>query len=128
MKAAAVTKHIEFCCEAVLILVILAAGCATAMTIYSVTTPPPPGGFVLDYVSEIGVMAAVLNVGLPLGVVALATWFLVQARSGRVQWVSASLSIAGFLGVFGCSVALWAGLAAMHGPDIDLWSSRIWWK
>jgi hypothetical protein len=127
MKAPAESKRIKLCCEVILMLAILTGGGATAMTVYSVTNPPLPGGFVIDYVPEIGVMAGVLNVGLPLAVVALGTWLVLQARGGRVQWVTAALTVAGFVGVFGCALALWIGLVAMH-PGIDLWSTRIWWN
>ncbi len=119
-------RQIELCCAVVLMLAILFAACATAMTVCSVTHPPS-GFLVMDYVSEIALMAAVLNIGLPSAIVALGLWIILQARRSTLDPVAVALGVVGFLGVFGCAVAIWAGLAAMHGPGINLWRSRIWW-
>jgi len=127
MKPATPHQTLEICCKAALVLVILFGGLATAIVIRSMASPLPPGHMRLDYDGEITLMKLVLNVGFPVALVAIAGlgWGAYQARV--IHAFSGVLSLAAVVGVFGCAVAAWSGLVAIHGTEINLWS-QIWWR
>ncbi|MCU0789092.1 MAG: hypothetical protein MUC91_13070 [Verrucomicrobia bacterium] len=81
----------------------------------------------MDYHFEIQVMTAILNIGLPLALLATAglTWVAVRARV--IHPFHAALVVVALVAVFACALAAWSGLVAMHGKGVNLWS-HIWWR
>jgi len=127
MKAATPHEMLQICCKTALVLVMLLGGCATALVIRSMVTPLPPGHMRLDYDGEITLMKLVLNVGFPVALLAVAALGWHAYRSRVVRPFSGVLVLAALVGVFGCALAAWNGLVAIHGPEINLWS-QIWWR
>jgi hypothetical protein len=119
--------QIKVLCGVVLLLGILLSGCATAFVVYSVTTPPPPGSFVIDYFFEINLMTFVLNLVLPVCILAYIAWIFLKRGEGKFRWFGLAARSVGLIAVLVCALAMWNGLAAMHGPAPDLWK-QIWWS
>ena len=114
-------------CEVLLLLGILVSGCTTAFVVYSVTTPPPPGSFVIDYYSEIRAMESVLNLVLPICFLTYIAWIFLQRAEGKFRWFAFAATSVGVIAVLGCTLAMWSGLVAMHESAPDLWK-QIWWS
>jgi hypothetical protein len=127
MKPAAPHETVEMCCKAALLLALLLGGCATAIAVRSLLTPMPPGGIRLDYDGEITLMKLVLNAGLPVALLATVGLGWRTYRARVIHLFSALLVVFALIGVFGCALAAWSGLVAIHGPEVNLWS-QIWWR
>lgn len=127
MKPATLPKVLETCGKTALVLVLLFGGCATALVIRSMVTPLPQGHMRLDYHGEITLMKLLLNVGFPVALLAVAALGWQTYRARVIRPFSGALILAALVGVFGCALAAWNGLAAIHGPEINLWS-QIWWR
>ena len=95
------------------------------MVMHALGLPVPEGGHRIDLVDEIAVMRFVLNVILPLAVVALGTSTVVKIRARPLQPLTIVFNIAALVGVFACATALFGLFVAIHRP-VNLWS-QIWW-
>jgi len=71
-------------------------------------------------------MSAVLNLGLPVAVVALRTSTVLKIHSKTFQPFSLAIATAGLIGVFACALAMYGCFDAMH-PGVNLWR-QIWWR
>ena len=126
MKPFVTSRKIEVCCDVVLILALLLGGCATAMMWHVLSTPLPAGQHRIDLLDEIDAMAFILNVGLPVAVVALCFSTLIKIRTRTLQLLSLVTAMAGLIGVFACAFAMYGCFVAMT-PGVHLWR-QIWWR
>jgi hypothetical protein len=106
--------QIKVLCGVVLLLGILLSGCATALVLYSVTTPPPLGSFVIDYFFEINLMTFVLNLVLPVCILAYIAWIFLKRGEGKFRWFAFAATSVGLMTVSACALAMWSGLEAMR--------------
>jgi hypothetical protein len=107
-----------------LLLVLAVSSIGTALVVLSLGMPEPPGVFRFCLNFEIGVMAVLLNFGLPLGILAVGTLAWMTIRAKAFDGFSITLPILALVGVFASSVA---ACVAIDAYGVDFWS-RIWWK
>jgi hypothetical protein len=89
--------------------------------------PPSEGpGIRIDVQGEIMLIRTVLNIGLPAAVVAGVGLAWISLRTKSLDLFGIILVIVTLGSVFGCALATWSGLVAMH-EGADLWS-LIWWS
>jgi len=118
---------IEAGSKVALLLAILVSGCGTAFVMKSMLAPSPRGAIRMDYYNEIQILAFILNVGVPVALIASGVLAGIAIRAKAFRPFPVGLVIVTLVSVFGCALAAWSGLVAAHGSSINLWS-RIWWK
>jgi hypothetical protein len=111
--------------DVVVILGILFSGCLTAMILHELTTPLPKGGLRIDLMYEIGVMAFVLNLTLPLAVLGLIWSSIVRMRARTFETVNFVVAATGVISTAACAIAMYRWLVIMNS-GVNLWS-QIWW-
>jgi len=126
MKSVASLRKLEVSCDVAFILALLLSGLGTATMWHVLTTPLPEGEHRIDLVDQIGAMAGILNLALPVGLVSLIFSTTAKIRARKFEPFSVIIALAGFVGVFACAIVMYGCFVAMH-PGVHLWS-RIWWR
>ena len=90
--------------------------------------PPPPGFIRLDVVGQIEAMRMLLNVALPLGVVAVVASVARPVLPVGARVIPMFLLTFSFVAACALALCFWQCLDWLHGSDFNLWSIRpIWW-
>lgn len=95
----------------------------------SISEPPPPGTLgKIDWFDEINWMASILNIVLPVGILLVGIHVAVLANEADRQWqslffVACAVGSSAFV-----AISVWIFMDRMHGPEVDLWAHRIWWR
>jgi hypothetical protein len=127
MRQLSPSETVEVISKVALLVILLLSGCATAFVTLSVVTPTAPGLLRLDYFDEIQLMKLILNIGLPLALLATVALAWVKIRTRAFHLFLAGLTVVSVISIFACALAVWSGLVSIHGNGIHLWS-QIWWS
>jgi hypothetical protein len=119
-------QKIETGCDIALSLVLLYTGLKTALIWHALTAPLPRGEQRIDLVDEINTMALILNLALPVAVLAFLFSAGIKLRTRTLQPLSAAVVLSGIVGVFACALVMYASFLPML-PGVNLWH-RIWWR
>ena len=99
---------------------------AVAITLHIWFEAFSSGSMKLDAMTEIWLIAGVLNKSLPLFAVALIVAIVQSARRKVPGWAPVLLAV-----LFAASLApvfvFWQMLVWDHAPRLDLWQTHIWW-
>jgi hypothetical protein len=99
---------------------------AAALGLHIWFEPVPAGAMKLDAMTEIWLIACVLNKSLPIFAVALIGVVVLAVRhkaSAQVIVLTALLFAASMAPAF----VFWQELVRIHEPEINLWKNQIWW-
>ena len=121
MKPLTIPRTAEVCCNVTVALAILIIGGTTAGVWHPLTASSP----LVHGSQEIDYMAGILNVALPVALLALAASATVKTWRRSFHPVSFCLSAAALVGVSACALLMYSRYVAAH-PGANLWS-RIWW-
>jgi hypothetical protein len=99
---------------------------AAALALHVWFRPVPPGSMKLDAMTEIWLIAGVLNKSLPIFAVAFISAVVLAARRKAPALVIVVMALL-FLASLAPAVVFWQELARIHGPEINLWKDHIWW-
>jgi ABC-type Na+ efflux pump permease subunit len=119
------SRKLEIGCDLAVALAVILTGWEMGTLLHALGTPPPKGEHRIDLVDEIDAMALILNLILPLGIVALAISTGIKTRCRTLRPLSLVLSLSALVGMFACAIGVYGLFVAMNRP-INLWS-RIWW-
>jgi hypothetical protein len=122
MKPLSTSRAAEICCNVTVALGILIIGGTTAGVWHPTTASSPQ---LIHASQEIDYMAGILNVALPIALLALAASAAVKIWRKSFHPVSFCLSAAALLGVSACALVSYTRYVAGH-PGTNLWS-RVWW-
>ncbi len=119
------SRKLEIGCDLAVALAVILAGWEMATLLHALGIPLPKGEHRIDLVEEIDTMALILNLILPLGIVALAISTGIRIRCRTLCPLSLVLSLSALVGMFECAIGVYGLFVTVHRP-INLWS-RIWW-
>jgi hypothetical protein len=126
MKKGSSWQTLESCSKAALLVSLPVSGCGTALVVHFVAPPSKPGSLPTDYHFENFVVSTILNLGLPLTVLATTVLALAAVRVRPFRPFPAIAAAVALVSVFAPVLSVWSCLVALHG-GVYLWS-RIWWS
>lgn len=95
-------------------------------SIYTWFEPAPPGSIKVDAYEEIAVTASVLNVALPIAILALLAGFYF-ARTRRIPRAAPIIFSVVVIGLTIGNICWWRYMDDNHGPSISLTKNHLWW-
>ena len=127
MKRETIIQISEIVSQVLIITSVAWGGLATASVLLSITTPPPPGAFVLDYVPEIHILATVINIAIPTAIIGFLGCCLFESLAKKWKPGFLILALVSTLTMTALAVIVWNHMDRLHGDDINLWNFHIWW-
>jgi hypothetical protein len=122
MKPLSTSRAAEICCNVTVALGILIIGGTTAGVWHPTTASSPQ---LIHAAQEIDYMAGILNVALPIALLALVASAVVKTWRKSFHPVGFYLSSAALVVVSACALVMYSRYVAAH-PGANLWS-RMWW-
>ena len=123
MKPVTASRAAEIGCNVAVAVTVIIIGGTTAAVWHPTTLPNQQ---LVHGVEEMEYMARVLNVALPVALLALAASAVVKIWRKTFHPLSFLLATAALLGVSACALVMYSRFVAAH-PEVNLWS-RSWWR